>query len=366
MGGIQGFGSANGDLGQRLEGAKSGATAGAVVGAVAPTVLRAVTAPFEKAAQTAAVNTAIKNAPSAADLSSAASQLFNSAKSSGIGVTPQRFGTLAHSLASDAMAKDIDKELDGPAWIVYQRLVQLSRDGFNDPSALTLSRLHNLRQKAQDVVFDSASKNRTKQFAQDIIDGLDQMIGSLKPGDVTGPANLIGNGSGNNGAGNALLDGISTWAKAKKVGIVESAMRNAENYPSGLESGLRAQFKSLLNNSKTKNLWTPVERQAMQEVINGNLTVKALRTLGIFRGFASAGVGGALGSAFGPIGSAAGTALGGAAGLAARKVTEMAASKSAGRAAAIVATPNVPAFAPKWMLPPLTTLPLLPSNNHRR
>lgn len=362
MGGVQGFGSTDGNFNQRLEGAKQGAIAGASVGAVAPVAIRAVAAPFERAAQTAAVNAAIKNAPDASDLSSVASQMFKSSKSSGVGVAPQRFGTVAKQLADDAIAKDIDKDLDGPAWTVYERVIQLAKDGFADPANLSLSKLHNLRQKAQDVAFDPASKNRTKQFAQDVVDGIDNMWSTLKPSDITGPTNLIGNGKD---AANTLLDAISTWAKAKKVGLIESAMGSAENYLAGKESGLRSQFKTLLNSPKTKNLWNTTERKALQDVINGTLPVRALRTLGIFRGFAAAGVGGGLGSVFGPLGSAAGTALGGAAGLAARQFTENAASGAAQRAAKIVATPNVPVFNPAARRIPSTLLPLLPSRQRQ-
>jgi hypothetical protein len=252
--------------------------------------------------------------------------------------------------------------LDGPAWTVYERVIQLAKDGFSDPANLSLSKLHNLRQKAQDVAFDQASKPRTKQFAQDVVDGIDSMIQTLKPADMTGPANLLGNGKN---AGNTLLDGISTWAKAKKVGLIESAINASDNYLAGKESGLRSQFKTLLNGKKTKNLWTPIERKALQDVINGTLPVKALRTLGIFRGFAAAGIGGGLGSVFGPVGSAAGTALGGAAGLAARQFTESAASGAANRAAKIVATPNLTVPGRANIRVPSTLLPLLPSRQNQ-
>lgn len=362
MGGVQGFGESDGDIGQRLQSAGQGAASGAIVGAIAPVAIRTVTAPFARAGQRAVVNAAIKNAPDAADLSSAASKMFKDAKSSGVGVSPIRFGQVAHDLATEARNKDIDKDLDGSAWTVYERVIQLAQDGFKDPSALSLSRLHNLRQKAQDVAFDSTAKGRTKKFAQDVVDGIDNMISGLKPQELTGPSNLLGNGRT---ASNSLLDGISTWAKAKKVGLVESAMRSAENYLSGYESGLRSQFKTLLNSPKTRNIWTDVEKQALKEVVSGNLTIKALRALGIFKGFASAGVGGGLGSMFGPLGSAAGTALGGAAGIAARAVTEAAAGRSANRAAQIVATPNIPNISTTRRIPS-TLLPLLSYKDAQR
>lgn len=349
LGGVQGFGSTDGDLGQRLEGAKNGALTGAAVGVAAPVLLGAAGRVATNFANNRAVNTAIKNAPGADDLASVGSALFKASKSAGVGVKPQVFGTFARNLSIDAHAADIDKELDAGAWTVYERMVQLAQEGFADPSALSLSRLHNLRQKAQDVVIE-AKKPRTKNFAQNIVDGLDNMIGGLKPSDMTFPANRLGGGSPKDAA-NALLDGISTWSKAKKASLVETAIKKAQNYPSGVESGLRAQFKTLLNGNKTSKMFTDVERKALQAVVNGTLPITALRTLGIFRGMGGA----VLGSLFGgPLG----TVVGAAAGIGGRKITEMATEAAANRAAKIVATPHIPLPPPFRPRLTGTTLPL--------
>ncbi len=353
MGGVQGFGTAEGDAGQRLEGAKRGAIAGGAVGAIAPVAIRAVAAPFQRAAQNSAINSAIKNAPSADELSDAASAMFKSSKSSGVGVKPQVFGTFARDLARKAHAADIDKDLDSAAYTVYDRMIQLAQDGFADPSALSLSRLHNLRQKATDIAYDINAKGRTRKFAGDMVDELDNLVGSLKPGDLTGPSNLIGNGKS---ATNSLLDGISTWSRAKKVGLLETAIKSAQNYPSGVESGLRNQFRTLLNGKKTRFLFSPEERKAMQAVVNGSAPIAALRTLGMFRGLSGV----LLGSAFGGPG---GAVVGGLAGAAGRKVTEKAAEAAAERAAKIVATPNIPTRSAYRIRVPGTTLPLLPNRN---
>lgn len=350
MGGVQGFGSTSGDVGQRLQGAQTGAIAGGIVGAAAPVAVRAVAAPFERAAQNRVVNAAIQNAPGADELSSAAAQMFKTAKSSGVGVKPQVYGNWARDLARKAKDADIDVDLDGSAYKVYERMIQLAQDGFQDPAALSLSRLHNLRQKAADIAYDINARPRTRKFAGDMIDGLDDLIENLKPADLTGPSNLLGNGKN---AANSLLDGISTWSRAKKVGLVESAIKAAQNYPSGVESGLRNQFRTLLNGKKTAKLFSAEERKAMQAVVNGGAAVQALRVLGIFKGLGGA----AVGSSMGPLGAAAGWA----AGAAGRRITEKAAESAAERAAKIIATPNIPAASLSQYRIGSTTLPLLAS-----
>jgi hypothetical protein len=351
LGGVQGFGSTDGDVNQRLEGAKSGAEAGGIVGTAAPLVIRAVAAPFAKAAQNAAVNAAIKNAPDASELSSVASKMFDTAKNSGVIVKPQAFNNLAHDLVTKANAKDIDPDLDGAAVTVYRRLVEMSQAGAQDPGALSISKIHNLRQKAQDVAFAPDAKPRTRQFAQDLVDGLDSL---MTTGNLTGkPSNLLTSGpNAGSLAGDIQLGAISTWARAKKVGLIESALNAAPNYLSGTESGLRSQFKTLLNNKRYRALWTPVERHALQQVVNGGPITRALRVLGMFRGLAGVTIGGAIG---GPAMAVAG----GVAGAAGRKLTEAAAERAAERAAKIVATPNVPLPRPGGLRIPNTLVPLL-------
>lgn len=332
---------------ERLEGAKYGAMFGAGAGVAAPVLAKVGGKAIQKFAQGRATQAAIKAAPDAADLSAAGAALFKTSKSAGVGVKPDVFGNFATNLARKAHAADIDHELDAGAWHVYERMIDLARQGFTDPGALSLGRLHNLRQLAQDVAIE-AKKPRVKKFAGDIIDGLDGLMANLKTGDMTFPPGLLG-GSGAKNAPNMLLDGISTWARARRVSMVEKAIENAQNYPSGLESGLRNQFASLLKNKQTSKLFTDAEREAIRHVVGGTLPIKALRTLGIFRG-----VGGAvLGSLFG---GPWGAAVGGALGFAGRTITEKAAVKAAQRAAKVVATPNIPNIAVPKLAPPVAPL----------
>lgn len=351
MGGVQGFGSTDGDFGQRLEGAKNNAAVGAAIGGAVPLVFEAGGRVLNRMANNRATNAAVAAAPNSDDLASAASDLFKSSKSSGVGVKADTFKDFAADLVQKAQAADIDSALDGEARAVYVRMVRMAQEGAQNPEALSLSRLHNLRQMAQDVVLE-AKKNRTKNFAQAIIDGLDDLIGTMKPSQMYIPPNRLG---GSNSAGNDLLDGISTWAKAKKVGLIEQAIAKAQNYSSGVESGLVNQFRTLLNNKNTAKLFTDQERRALQAVVQGTAPVKILRTLGIFKGLGGA----AIGSSFGPWGAAAGWA----AGAGGKKITEAATMKAAQRAGMVAATPNIPnvPYVPRRL--PSTPLPLLLTGN---
>jgi hypothetical protein len=345
LGAAYGAGSADGDLQDRAIGAGAGGVLGGVLGKVIPGVAKMGGKVIQNAMQHGATSAAIKDAPGAAELSSVASQMFKSSKSAGVGVKPQVYGTMAADLARQAHAADIDHELDGAAWTVYDRMVKLARDGFQDPSALSFGRLHNLRQLAQDVVMEKGAKDRTKRFAQNIIDGLDNMVGGLKPSDLTLPANRLGGGAASD-AGNALLNGISTWSRAKKVSLVEEAIYKAGNQASGLENGLRVHFRALLQNPKTRRLFTQAELQAIERVANGTAASNIARTLGKLGfdfGSGRNALGGGIGLILGNgIGGPLGAILTAAAGTGARKVSEKMAVSGAERVARTVATPNIP------------------------
>lgn len=337
LGGLYGFGSSEGNLQDRTQGAIKGAATGGVMGSTVPVAAQKVGDVIEGALQSRATNAAIRNAPDAADLRAASSAMFKAVDNSGVTVDTGKFSQLVQSLVSQAKKDRINQNLDPKAWGAYEELIGALGDVQKNGGALTISDLHTLRQIAQKAAV--STEGRDSMFANRIVDALDGFV--TDPAAMKLPANRLGNGVSTD-AGNELLKAISTWSNAKKVSMIENAIANAENYVSGAESGLRNQFRTLLNGKKTRNLWSPAERKAMQEVINGGPIVQGLRALGMFKGFFSAGVGGGLGAAFGPLGTAAGTALGGAAGLLARKVTENAAIRAADKAAKVVATPNIP------------------------
>lgn len=300
-----------------------------------------------KAAQRAATTAAIKDAPNVSELKAAASAMFENSRAANAGVNAPTFRTFAEKLVDKVMKADIDPELDGQAMAAYRRMVQMVNEAA-ETGSVSLSRLHNLRQLAQDVVIE-AKKPRTKNFANDIVDGLDNLIENLKPGQMTGSGKQ---------AANDLLNGISTWSRAKKLALIEEAITQAEFQPSGVTNGLRLKFQALLRNPKTRGLFSEAELAEIKRVANGGVVDNIARLLGKFGfGLGNNGnnvVGGSIGLAFGGI-------PGMVVGAGARKVAEKMTERAAERAAKVVATENLPKLTPKALpngiLPP-ALLPL--------
>jgi hypothetical protein len=340
LGGLYGFGTGD-TMDERLTNAGWGAGGGAVAGVVAPWLAEKVGGAISGAAQRNATNTAIKGAPAAGDLKSAASQMFQQLDQNGVQVSGQRFGDMAIDLVRKFQKMRANPTLDPKAVAALQELVKAADDVQRSGGGITLSDLHTIRQIAQKSA--QSAEGRDKMFSTQIINAIDDMISGLKPGDMVGGADPAQ-------ASKLMFDAISTWGRSRRVGLIEEAIYRAQNVASGPENGLRIEFRKLLQNPDTRKLFTDAERQAIEDVVRGNPVSNLTKLLGKF-GFGPNGASNMLG---GTIGFGAGSVFGGpvagmvAAGLGtgARKLSEVLTTKAAERAAKVLATPNVPSLAP--------------------
>lgn len=326
------------------------AGAGQAVEKAGAGIAKAVT----NAAQKKLTTAAIKEAPSAGDLADAASASFKAADDAGVTVDMPKFSGLVKTLVTNAKAMHIHPELDKKATPAFETLINALKYSQDTGNPLTLSDLHTLRQIAQKAAI--SSEGRDYMFSNGIVDALDNFVTSGKG--LKLPANRLGDGMGANDAGNTLIKGITTWARSKRVGMIEEAMTRAQNAASGPENGLRVEFRKLLNNKKSRALFSSAELQAISNVANGNAISNMAKLAGMF------------GLNLGPgsknvLGGTAGFMLGGPAGLLAatlaRKGSEKLTTAAAERAAKVAATPNIPIAqqAPNLLAPARVPIELL-------
>lgn len=336
-----------GDMGNVM----SSALLGGAIGTALPALGGLANKVGNSMAQRAATNTAIKGAPAASDLKSVASGMFQQLDQSGVAVAPSRLQKMASDLVQTFVKKRANPNLDPKSLGALTEVVKAVDEAMQSGSGLVLSDLHTLRQIAQKAA--QSAEGRDQMFASQIINSIDDMISSLKPADIIG-------GADPKQAANLMFDAIGTWGRARRVGLIEEAIYKAQNVASGVENGLRIEFRKLVQNPETRKLFTAAERQAIEDVVRGNAVANVTKLLGKF-GFGTNGAGNMLG---GTIGFGAGTVFGGpiagmvaaGAGTAARKASEALTSKAAQRAAQVVATPNVPtvplkALPPAWFAP---------------
>lgn len=346
-GGVYGAGKAEGGLHEKVMGGLTGAAFGAATGAALPLLTKKAGDLIEGFLQNRATAAAIKNAPKAADLKADSRALFQAVDQSGVTVENNKFTNFVVGLLQTAKRDRINPTLDPKASAAYAELADAVK-AIPTNGPLTISDIHTLRQIAQKAAV--SSEGRDAMFANRIVEGLDNFIG--QSGNLVMPPGQQGTA-----AGNELLKAISTWGRARRVGLIEEAIYKAGNQASGIENGLRTQFRALLQNPKTRNQFSKAEIQAIESVANGTATSNIARLLGKF-GFGGGSASNMLGGTIGfGAGSLAGGPIAGIAaallGTGARKLSGVMANRAAERAANVVATPNIPNIA-------LGRLPVLP------
>lgn len=334
-----------GDLGQ----VGTNAALGGLLGMAFPAAGALKNKIGQKIAQGKATTAAIKGAPGADELKSAASDLFKQVDASGVTIDTTMFSGLVKDLATKAKKMRINPNLDPKATGAFQELIGALDDVQKNGGALTVSDLHTLRQIAQRAAV--SSEGRDAMFSNLIVDGLDDF--------VTKPGATVGGGAG----GKELKEAIATWGRARRVGLVEEAIAKAKNAASGFENGLRVEFRKILNNKKLRMQFDETELKEMARVVQGTAASNLAKLLGKFGfGPGANGLGGFLGGTAGlTFGGPVGAVATAAAASGARKLSEKMTEAAAERAAKVVATPNIPTVPlralPPGMLPP-ALLPL--------
>lgn len=289
------------------------------------------------AAQRSLTNAAIKGAPAAADLASAASKMFDaSTGGTPLAISDNAFFRFMGNVKAFSDKLRINEHNDPQAVGLLQYLMNIA-DDTSKGVAVDLKDLHLARQLARKTA--ASPSGRDSALGTTVIRQLDELVKGLKPSDILGGADPTT-------AANDLMRGISTWSRAEKVSLIEEAMTKAGTYKSGLENGLRLQFQSIIRNPETRKLFTAAERREIERVANGTGLSNMVTLLGKF-GFGTNGAGNMLGGTIGSLGAA--SVLGPLGGIAAavgatgaRKLSEKLGSDAAERVAQVVATPNIP------------------------
>lgn len=352
-------------LGDMAIGGASGA-AGSLIGQGINKAGQKVADALTRGAQNKLTSKAVQNAPSADELFSAGSKLFDEATGgTPLQVTDNAYFRMLGDI-QQATKKYRPNDLNNPEAVGLLRQLWQVGDELSAGTgvAVDFKDLHILRQSAQAVTQKGSASDQTKTIARLVVKSIDNFIGGLKPADIAG-------GADPRSAANALLTGISTWSKASKVSMIEQAIRDADTYKSGTEMGLKAAFTKLMK-SPDFGRFSKVEQDAIRQVAKGTTMQNALALLGR-SGFSLGGGGGhniiggtmgamastaALTPVLGPLAPAASLGLSMGAAGAGRAGADALATNAANRAARVMATPNIPVAAQRPNLLAPTRLPL--------
>lgn len=319
---------------QRGQGAAIGGLTGGAVGAAVPLAGNAISSFIQKSQQGRILDAAAKVAPTADDLRSAASNMFEQATGgTPLAVSDNAYMRLLGDVQQFGQKLRINPNLDQKSVGLWEMMRSIADDVAQGGVVVDMKDLHLLRQAAQRV--SMSSEGRDAAFANTVISKVDDFVRTLKPADILGGADPTQ-------TANNLMRGISTWSRANKVGLIEEAIRIGQSQAAGPEKGIRNTLRRMLFNKP--DVWkrfNAAEQQAIKDVIDGTPGSNLMKLVGTF-GFggntATNGIGGAAGMALGgmaggPVGMVAGPVLGSIGRAASERMTEGLANRAMGAAA---------------------------------
>jgi len=255
--GLSAVSGAGAEVGQKV-----GGDVGSAIGAIAAPL--AIVVPIQ-AAKSAASSLLKKAAPTITELKDTARGIYKSLDDSGITVPSRSFDDLADDIVVTLRKEGSDVDLTPKAIALGNRL---TREMGN---AKTLTELDTLRKVARGAAdsLDPSERRLGAIAIQKIDDFLDDI-----PGEVLGGKE----------AGKAYRAARDLWQRAKKAEVLEAAVVDAGSQASGLENGLRTQFRAIskkINRGKLKG-FTGEEKRAIEKVSNGTNAGNIARFLGKF------------------------------------------------------------------------------------
>jgi len=224
-------------------------------------------------------------------------------------------------------ARDLYKQIDGLGVTVKSGAVEklsdglaqtVRKEGFNakihPKVSAALGEFENAAAGGAQTLSEVDILRRVAQSAAKSIEPDEARLGSIMVGkiddflDGLGPATLSGGKQSD--AGKLFKDARGLWGRARKGELIEEAFEKANLQASGLENGLRVQFRSILNNKRKSRGFNASEKAAMRQVVQGGKAENIAKAIGKF-GFTE---GQASTMLLSSLGVAGGAAIGGAPG----------------------------------------------------
>ncbi|WP_353144955.1 hypothetical protein [Paracoccus sp. (in: a-proteobacteria)] len=329
-GAAYGFGEGEGGLEDRLSDARWQGLLGMVLGGAIPLAGAGVRKGMQSRAARKAVKEASRNAPSSDELRALGNQLYRQVDDAGVQIKPDAFGKAKEDILDSLRSSTGYDELPGPGSLTPNtgRVMQIMdeagvRMATEPTAALPFRSLDQMRRQAGAAAGNVTNKS-DRAAGTAVIQQLDDFVQRLGPDDLVG------------GDAEALKSAIGkardVWSRMSKSQLVDDAMERSENYLSGAASGVRNQFKNILQNKKLAAQFTAAERAALRQVTHGSALDQLINLAG--GGLAQMGTIGAGAGLGGVPGAIAGTAI--AAGQ--RKLAEAVTMRNAEIARAAIAS----------------------------
>lgn len=323
LGGVYGFGEGEG-IEDRLRRASSGIKLGGTVGAITPAVGAGIQKYLDDRAVKKTVKALAKGADSTDELLRKGQAEFQKVDNAGVVVRPDAtrrgMDDIVNALRGEGAAfRGAETVL--PA---SRGIMQAADDVGKTNQGVPFSELHMLRRYMGNAAGSNLTNKGDTRAATKAIGQMDDFVQGLSKADVdAGDIQALQT---------ALPKANKLWQRMAKSQTIDDAIENSEMYLSGGASGIRNQFKRIVNNKALSRGFTDAEMKVLKRVAQGTLPEQALYLASGGLGNLMAMGGGALMG--GPLGFLAGTGMS----VGMRKVAEAVARKNAETARAVVAS----------------------------
>lgn len=231
-----------------------------------------------------------KAAPEVQALKDAARDLYDEIDNAGAIVKKGAYKNLSQLIKRQTKKAGLDPDISPKAAKAVRRLEEL------EGQQVTITELDTLRKVAQGAA--NSIEPVEKALGARIINSIDDFLEKVGPEqlDIPNNADMLNISKKYKAARNL-------WGRARKSELLGEAFSKARIQASGFENGLRIQFRSILNNKKTRKFFNEKELAEMKRVVEGGKVENAAKLVGRL-GFSEGGATNIVGSLLGAGGGA--------------------------------------------------------------
>lgn len=259
MGGAYGFGSGEGDIGNRARNAAVGGFVGGVAGGAVHGLGNAISKRIAR-----------RSIPDVDDLRALSQAGYEAAENAGVIVRPEGMRRIATETVNDLAEFGYHPQLQPKIGTLLSEMERLANTN------TTYKGLDTLRKMASRV---AASNDPSEAaLASRIINRLDDYMANLPADDlITGNAQQAAQG---------IRQGRDNWARMRRAEMVDTARVKAERRAAStgtggnLENTLRQNVRSILDNPRRSRGMTAAEKEMAERVVRGTPAQDALRLVG--------------------------------------------------------------------------------------
>lgn len=330
MSGVHGFAEGEGGLESRATDAAGDLALGGAIGGAIPFVGAGVQKASNALGLRKAIKEAVASAPTTEQLRQQGRSAYRAIDDAGVSVNPakvrQGLDDIVDGLRQEgAHYTGAEKVL--PA---SRGIMEAAGDVGQGANSVPFQELDIFRRYVGNAAASNLESGADTRAATGALNALDDFVQGLKATDV--------DGGDLETLQTMLPKAREIWSRMSRSQTIDDAIEASQNYQSGAASGIRNQFRRILNNKKLSRGFSETERKMMQRVVSGGIGDTLLKYAGSGLGMMATAGGGAA------IGGVPGLMLGTGAAAGARKLSDAVANKNAETVRALIANGGMKAL----------------------